>query len=463
MMMYRQKDQHHCKRQRGAVAIIVAICIAVLVGMLGLVLDLGHLFVAKTELQNAADAAALSGARELDGTMAGLLQAEIRAIETAARNRYDLNGLEVELTADDLWVGSCPGDECMTPISLVTADIVNDKTFLKVDTSSRNFSTWFIHVLSSSITNTSTFAVAVAGKYLANITPIGMCQLWDDPDNSRDNELGYERGLSYKLSDVNPITSGDPIWIIPSAMPPDACNPATASATASLPYVCTGKITFTPIIGDSVYTNTGISDPQLSALDSRFGDYSSQGKCVNSTAPADTNIREYRYTDAAPGSPADWIEPDPTRQSVAFLLGLDPVTGQKRPLKADERVFSDLGVIWSSGRPSGAVAGDWGTLYGGTATAYPEPSPYKQPAGSTFHQSPNSSLRSVPNRRNINVLILDCAGMAGGGVCEPSRIMGIGSFLLQKRANQPTDKEIYLEFNGLLPSTFSSSDIRLYR
>jgi Flp pilus assembly protein TadG len=54
-------------RQRGAVAVVVGLTIFVLVGMIGLALDLGQMFVNKTELQNAADACALAAARELDG------------------------------------------------------------------------------------------------------------------------------------------------------------------------------------------------------------------------------------------------------------------------------------------------------------------------------------------------------------------------------------------------------------
>ena len=46
--------------QRGAVAIIVGLTIAVLVGFAGLALDGGRLYVNKTELQNAADACALA-------------------------------------------------------------------------------------------------------------------------------------------------------------------------------------------------------------------------------------------------------------------------------------------------------------------------------------------------------------------------------------------------------------------
>jgi Flp pilus assembly protein TadG len=53
--------------QRGAVAIIVGLSMAVLVGMVGLAIDGGRLYLNKTELQNAADSCALSASYELTG------------------------------------------------------------------------------------------------------------------------------------------------------------------------------------------------------------------------------------------------------------------------------------------------------------------------------------------------------------------------------------------------------------
>lgn len=51
--------------QRGVVAVVVALTIVAMLGMVGLAIDLGQLFVAKTEVQNAADACALSASQEL--------------------------------------------------------------------------------------------------------------------------------------------------------------------------------------------------------------------------------------------------------------------------------------------------------------------------------------------------------------------------------------------------------------
>ncbi len=51
--------------QRGVTAIVVGITLAMLVGFGALAVDIGHLCVAHNELQNAADAGALAGARFL--------------------------------------------------------------------------------------------------------------------------------------------------------------------------------------------------------------------------------------------------------------------------------------------------------------------------------------------------------------------------------------------------------------
>ncbi|MCH7646571.1 MAG: hypothetical protein IH788_05160, partial [Nitrospinae bacterium] len=51
--------------ERGAVAVLVAVLLAVLIGFAGLVIDLGHLFVVRSTLHNAADAASLAAVSSL--------------------------------------------------------------------------------------------------------------------------------------------------------------------------------------------------------------------------------------------------------------------------------------------------------------------------------------------------------------------------------------------------------------
>jgi Flp pilus assembly protein TadG len=54
-----------CGDERGAVAVILAIALIVLVGFAALVVDLGQIIIVRSELQNASDAGALSGVIEL--------------------------------------------------------------------------------------------------------------------------------------------------------------------------------------------------------------------------------------------------------------------------------------------------------------------------------------------------------------------------------------------------------------
>ena len=51
--------------QDGAMAIVIAVLFPILIGFAGLAVDIGHMYVVKSQLKNAADAGALSGARAL--------------------------------------------------------------------------------------------------------------------------------------------------------------------------------------------------------------------------------------------------------------------------------------------------------------------------------------------------------------------------------------------------------------
>jgi len=72
-------------RQRGVVAVLVAIGLLALLVMVGLALDSGHVILNKSRLQNTVDAAALAAAKVLDKTGS---QAQAT---TAARSVFDLN------------------------------------------------------------------------------------------------------------------------------------------------------------------------------------------------------------------------------------------------------------------------------------------------------------------------------------------------------------------------------------
>ena len=72
-------------RQRGIVAVLVAVGLLALLAMVGLALDSGHVILNKSRLQNTVDAAALAAAKVLDKT-----GSEAQA-STAATSVFDLN------------------------------------------------------------------------------------------------------------------------------------------------------------------------------------------------------------------------------------------------------------------------------------------------------------------------------------------------------------------------------------
>lgn len=67
------------RRNRGNVAILSALMLTMLLGFAALAVDLSNKYRVRAESQRAVDGAALSGARELDGTEAGMVSADAQA------------------------------------------------------------------------------------------------------------------------------------------------------------------------------------------------------------------------------------------------------------------------------------------------------------------------------------------------------------------------------------------------
>jgi Flp pilus assembly protein TadG len=87
------------KRQKGAIAIAFLLISILLLGFIGLGLDVGRLYIAKTELQNASDSCALAASAALTGASTNQLQtAEDWAIAAGSRNRVGLQATAATIT-----------------------------------------------------------------------------------------------------------------------------------------------------------------------------------------------------------------------------------------------------------------------------------------------------------------------------------------------------------------------------
>jgi hypothetical protein len=102
--------------ERGSALLVGAVCAACMMGMLGLAVDLGRMYIARNEAQAHVDSAALEAALMLDGTDAGLEAA--RAAVAGNGNRWHLGNARFEKTrtefsssADGPWEAAPPAAE----------------------------------------------------------------------------------------------------------------------------------------------------------------------------------------------------------------------------------------------------------------------------------------------------------------------------------------------------------------
>jgi hypothetical protein len=320
-------------RQHGAIAVMTGLLlILVLIPVGGLVLDLGHLYIVKSELQNLADAAALAAAKDLDNSDTGLTTAIATGKALARKNRYDFdNTMELD-DANFRFASSPEGPWYTLAESLGKA---SGLSFVEVDTrlggysgTAQSINTYLMRIAGH--TATATYGAAVAGRFVNTITPIGVCAI--DPTHRTASysysgftelvEFGFRRGMAYNILNLGSLSgnTSDPYLVNPINSPPNECKTANSSATATEPFMCTGNSAVLPTGVGYVYTNTGLTASLDKALNSRFNDYSSGSKCDPATAPPDANVREFPCKKGATSCvnnnantiattpPIDWME-----------------------------------------------------------------------------------------------------------------------------------------------------------
>lgn len=418
------------KRQRGAVAIMVGFMIVALIGFLGIVIDLGHLYVRKTELQNAADAAALAGARQLDRTAAGIGAAAAKAIATAATNASDLGQTPVAISNAQIRFGPTR-DGGWSDVATAQGSPAT-MNFIKVDTSGiaqGTRSTWFMPVLRilnlpnpAALDSTTTNGVAVAGAPVCDGLPIFICPPVGGP---------FVPGKSYLLPDKPSVVG----YFDPVA--PGAPNLIPPGASEMSDVVCAGKMS---CIGAGTYTSRtqAAFGKMAQAFNTRFGEYQGSFKNSAERCRPDSNVKEYLPADAT------WMTTPPADQ---------------------------LGVYWSAVRPPvlpgvPPVNGNYPSAASGGGT------PYSQTAGNYYSPPTGYENAEEAGRRTITVAIADpaaCdingikAAFQGSGKSVP--ITSFGRFFMPVKAvGTGGNKGIYVEYIETIQQLKASApDLKLYR
>lgn len=208
-------DLHPARRQRGGVMILVALSGAVLIGFLGIVIDLGHLFVTRTELQSATDACALAAAAEL---RPGVTPVDAQAIDRAVsagltagnRNRVGFQAASASLTGADVRFSDRLSDNSPNfPFGYVpsTAASPASARYAMCVRNQGGIATWFMQVLegflgvASGPKSVGAWATATLAPSQMNCAiPLGLCKLPTAPASDPLQGLVVGQWMTTKLS-----------------------------------------------------------------------------------------------------------------------------------------------------------------------------------------------------------------------------------------------------------------------
>ena len=161
--------------EKGVSAIIVAVLLVVLLGIGALAIDIGYLAVAKNECQNAADAAALAGARQLGENYANKtdLSANVVAVAKEIAEKNKAAGQFIIVGNNDIQIGT------WNPATSLFLETITNPMAVWVRTTATP-STFFARIFSILNMNVAAEACAIIGgpcEGSADV-PIGISEAW---------------------------------------------------------------------------------------------------------------------------------------------------------------------------------------------------------------------------------------------------------------------------------------------
>lgn len=294
-MKERIETAENKRGERGSVLAIAALSMLSVLLAVGLGIDISRFYMAKAELQNAADAAALAGVSGLNSSSAGIVEATNRAVQVM--NKYDFNQTTVSFPRSNVLFAKNLGGPFMSEGS-AQAD-PKDIRFVKVTTPDSPVGVSFaVGVLGSSknLTASATAGFSVPINVFCNWIPLSVI----------DYDVPMVPGQTYiiRSGPGNKVSPGNYQILAVSGRGGKDVREGLASgvdlcAEAGATY--------------QVDTKPGeTAGPVRAGINSRFDVY--QGGTVNPTEhPPDSNIKEgITYAQYRNGSPME----SPTHTAV---------------------------------------------------------------------------------------------------------------------------------------------------
>jgi len=274
--------------ERGSIIIMTALFMLILFLFLGLCIDVSRIYMVRAELQNAADAASLSAARELNGGTTGIDAAVARAsniVNTVDFSKIGITMASVEFSAN-------PDSGFMSAASAKDSVTVKTIKYVKVTTETR--ATAILFGLGALADRHLESRVAVAGmsigiNSICDFFPIAVALTDTHPAPNTTMTLNFTQGTN------NTATLANQDYIILEV--PDINgngSPETAVLSAGITNYCQKLNVNVPFhMTPSANINNGprqITD----GVNTRFNVYANgYGNALQpSTFPPDTNIQE---------------------------------------------------------------------------------------------------------------------------------------------------------------------------
>jgi Flp pilus assembly protein TadG len=272
--------------ERGSVMIMTAILMAGIILAVGLCIDVARIYMVRTELQNAADAAALAASRELNSGAGGIQDAVTRA--TTIVNNFGFNRAAVNIVNVEFAV-NLEG----AYVNAETAEANPDNIrFVRVTTQTSATPMLFsASVLGASHgeSRNATAGMSVGINTICDFFPIAVALQDPNPAPNTPMLLNFVQGTG------NSASLADKDYIILEV--PDITGngaPETAVLSAGLTNICQTMNTSIPFhMTPSANLNNGprqISD----GVNTRFNDYANGygNALVPGTFPPDSNVAQ---------------------------------------------------------------------------------------------------------------------------------------------------------------------------
>jgi Flp pilus assembly protein TadG len=262
------------RSESGAVAIFTAIILAVLLGMVALVVDIGHLATVKNELQNAADAAALAGARALVFTPGEPVQQFMplpdtpycsQAVQWAQNtiNQSDAQNLVINLVQTGVWDWQSntftASEICQAGVNAVHVVVQRN------DSANQPITTWFARIFGVDTMSASAQATAALGN------DVGQCSGWGPIALTKDWFDAQEAPLSTDTVHTimfYPDQTDDGGWCstYQNPTPPELINAITTENAGNC-------LSTDDSANSSVYLNNGNLVPGIKAVKQEIQNY----------------------------------------------------------------------------------------------------------------------------------------------------------------------------------------------